>query len=220
MTPGRRQTVALAVKIASGSAYVTLVTDGTNPLSERWDLVGSTEGTGEWIGFPQARNDMVRFCAPSDATYARLLVGAAANSDVYYCDVHGGHGTMRMYELWQDHDRPGRGWTYTPTGTGVLNVTTVTPGLFTAKREDNVVSVSGAVVVDPAAAGPTTFRLSVPIDTNFGAAGDASGWIVQAQAALVGDVTAAAATDDVFCGFVSPDGNQRTFQIGVQYRVI
>ena len=57
--------------------------------------------------------------------------------------------------------------TYTPTGTGVNNVTTLTPRKAQWMRVGNVVTVSGLVTVDPTGGALCSFRLSLPIASNF-----------------------------------------------------
>jgi hypothetical protein len=61
--------------------------------------------------------------------------------------------------------------TYTPTGTGVTNVTDVNivPSAFRWSRIGDIVTVAGQVNVDPTATGATEFRLTLPVVTDFGA---------------------------------------------------
>jgi hypothetical protein len=94
--------------------------------------------------------------------------------------------------------------TYTPTGTGVANITSVTPGLATYIRVGSIVMVFGVVSVDPAAVSlVTSWRLTLPVASNLGSTTDLSGtWTCngsgfvsdQGLARINGDTTNDAAT--------------------------
>jgi len=57
--------------------------------------------------------------------------------------------------------------TYTPAGTGVTNVTTITPTGCQYARIGNYVMVSGAVTVDATATGATEWRITLPVASNL-----------------------------------------------------
>jgi len=86
--------------------------------------------------------------------------------------------------LWQKESGTGNtGWriigasgTYTPTATIVTNLDSATPVVSTYVRVGNVVCVFGSVGVDPTASGSLSFRLSLPIASNFGSTTDATGY--------------------------------------------
>lgn len=67
--------------------------------------------------------------------------------------------------------------TYTPTGTGVANVASVTPGQFHYIRVGNEVSFSGYLAIDPTSASTATqVSLTLPIASTLGnSLNDASG---------------------------------------------
>lgn len=65
--------------------------------------------------------------------------------------------------------------TYTPTATGVANVTSTTVSLHQWMRVGNVVTVSGAMTVTATAAGSTQFRLSLPITSDITAGSNLGG---------------------------------------------
>lgn len=223
MFPGRSHTVALGVKVVTGGAYVTVVSDGAEPLAERWDLTAAEYGASEWMGFPSIQNDMVRFAVPADATYARLTLGGAVNSDVYFCDVQGGQGPMRMYELWEDGAGGGQGtgMDFTPTPALVTNVAGVTTGRFSVVRADNQVMMMGTVIAQPVGIGLVEFGLSIPYASNFGATTDAAGELVHADVAgHTGGVYADVANDRLHCRLYVPDGLQRIYQVSAGYRII
>lgn len=61
--------------------------------------------------------------------------------------------------------------TYTPTATAELNLDSVTGAACQWIRVGNVVHVSGSITIDPtAAAGSTTFRITLPVASNLSAA--------------------------------------------------
>jgi len=64
---------------------------------------------------------------------------------------------------------------YTPTLTGVANVAASTSAPAQYLRVGNVVSVWGAVSIDPTAAGSTQLGISLPIASNLAAITDLSG---------------------------------------------
>lgn len=65
--------------------------------------------------------------------------------------------------------------TYTPTLTGVTNVAATTSAVCQYMRVGNVVTVSGAVQVDPTAAAGTALRLSLPVASNLANARELAG---------------------------------------------
>lgn len=67
--------------------------------------------------------------------------------------------------------------TYTPSATGTANVTTVTPSVCQWTRVGNTVILSGEITVDPAVAGTlTTFRITLPIASDFANNSEAGGY--------------------------------------------
>lgn len=58
-------------------------------------------------------------------------------------------------------------WTYTPTGTNILNVAASTMYQAQFARNGNTVTVSGLVEIDPAVIGATRLGLSIPFMSNF-----------------------------------------------------
>ena len=66
--------------------------------------------------------------------------------------------------------------TYTPTGTAVTNVSAITPSITSYVRIGPIVFVSGVVSVDPTAGNAVlSWRLSLPVPSNFTDTTDASG---------------------------------------------
>lgn len=76
--------------------------------------------------------------------------------------------------------------TYTPVASGLVNLTSVTPGLAAWTRVGNVVTVSGSFACDPVAASTDTlFNLSLPIATTIGAAGAVGGVMGKSKAGVL-----------------------------------
>jgi len=226
--------VAGWVKMAASAVVtITLTTDGGTPVvvTSPPILTAAIQGT-DWLSFPRPMLDIIDIETPSDATTITVKLEVDANHTADFSDFQLVRGPRCDADLVENapediQSAPGLNLptsdTYTPTGTGVANITTVTPGLFTYFRIGNVVRAQGPVVVDPAAAGAATWRISLPVASNIGAASDASGNLTVGNGGatgIAGDVIGAAATDDVLCGYICPDGNQRTVQVGFQYRVI
>lgn len=65
--------------------------------------------------------------------------------------------------------------TYTPTISNTTNVATSTSAIFQWLRIGNVVTVSGAVTVDPTTTGDTRLSLSLPVASDFTTATQCSG---------------------------------------------
>jgi hypothetical protein len=65
--------------------------------------------------------------------------------------------------------------TYSPSATGVTNVTTVTPQTAQYSRNGSTVTVSGRVDVTATATGNTTFRMTLPVASNFASTGELAG---------------------------------------------
>lgn len=57
---------------------------------------------------------------------------------------------------------------YTPTYTGILNVTSITGHQCSYMRVGDVVHVQGKVEIDPTIVGSTSVRVSLPVSNNFG----------------------------------------------------
>lgn len=87
--------------------------------------------------------------------------------------------------------------TYTPTFNGVTNLSVINP-TQTARytRVGTIVNVQGAISISPLGAGSTQFSISLPINSNLGAAQDLTG-IMTATSALgtAGIISADTASD-------------------------
>lgn len=112
---------------------------------------------------------------------------------------------------------------YTPTATAVDNCDSVTPGLCYYLRVGTFVMVLGHVTVDPTAGGnvTTTFRLTLPIASAFGAATDGAGsgatrTSQQNPLALEAEDT----NDAIFCRFFSTSTTALDFSFTFMYRII
>lgn len=84
--------------------------------------------------------------------------------------------------------------TYTPTLTGVVNVTGTTANQCFYSRNNSVVTVSGIISVDPTAAGDVQVGISLPVASAFATAYQCAGvggapLIAGLVAAIIGDST-------------------------------
>lgn len=114
--------------------------------------------------------------------------------------------------------------TYTPTGTGLTNVSSITPGVAQWMRVGNVVTVSGSVSVTPTAAAPTktTFNLTLPLASNFAASSQCGGGggrnlAAQVEAALV---LADTVNDQATIAFMATSTGAATLYYSYQYLVL
>jgi hypothetical protein len=113
-----------------------------------------TSNSGEWILHSPAAVASATVAGVIElATDAETITGTATNRALTPANLRSMSGT------------------YTPTGTGVTNVTDVNivPSQFRWSRIGDIVTVHGQVTVDPTATGATEFRLTLPVATNFGA---------------------------------------------------
>lgn len=111
--------------------------------------------------------------------------------------------------------------TYTPTLTGVTNITASTPRLCNFVRVGNQCIVSGTCDIDPTAAAATQLGISLPIASNFTNSLQCAGIIATSEvASYVGVVISDSTNDRAEFNFVSLDGNNRTFKFQFQYQII
>lgn len=114
--------------------------------------------------------------------------------------------------------------TYTPSGTGLTNVSALTPSAAQWTRVGNVVTVSGSVSVTPTAGAPTktTFNLTLPIASNFTATNQVGGaggrnLAAQVEAALV---LADATNDQATIAFMATATGAATLYYSYTYVVL
>lgn len=111
-------------------------------------------------------------------------------------------------------------WTYTPTGYTGTNTTAVTPGNCTYMRVGNIVTVAGVITatVTTGSDTATTFRISLPIASNFASASDAAGSFQSSFNIQGGFVRADAASDTMEFFFYSDvGGDSPQFWFTAQY---
>lgn len=106
---------------------------------------------------------------------------------------------------------------YTPTGTIVSNVDSVTPGLAYVKQEGNQVTVSGIVTVNLTATGDFSIGLSLPFPSAFTVSTDAFGVAAATSAAGYGAVFADATNDRLTLTGSSTLTDDRTWRYTVTY---
>ncbi len=228
--PGQRHTLAIQCYLVSGTgAAIELVYNGTGGLTARkvFNVTGAGLGVGAWFGVPVEGRDVGRIKLPIDATTCTVKLLSQGTSTVRFANAQFGQGVARNYQMWEENAgdvvpvSTSSGLTYNPSATAVLNVSGLTPGQFNYIHSDAVVHGFGAVLVTPTAAGLATFRLSIPVASNFANTIQAHGTAVcSAAAGLSGDLASVAATDDLLVSMVFPDTTQRSVRIGYGYEVI
>ncbi len=113
--------------------------------------------------------------------------------------------------------------TYTPTFTAVANVAAATPNPCHWHRIGNQVFVSGWGAIDPTSAATlTTFRISLPVASNFAISTDAGGVLVGAGEDVTagGLINAVVATDDVIASFFPAGAANQGVGFSFAYSVI
>ena len=112
--------------------------------------------------------------------------------------------------------------TYTPSVTNVANLGSVT--VFTAQhmRVGNTVTVSGIFLIDPTASGAvTTFRVSLPISSNFTAKEDLGGSGAAKSGSIASIlINADSANDEAFFEFTSQTANPHDASYTYTYRIL
>lgn len=114
-----------------------------------------------------------------------------------------------------------RSGTYTPTLTGVTNVTATTARKCQWMRVGNVVTVSGQMDIDPAGVGLTVVGISLPVASDFGTAYEAGGTgHVPALAGHGAAIYADATNDRAELSYVDSIGSNDTMTFTFTYEVI
>lgn len=110
--------------------------------------------------------------------------------------------------------------TYTPTLTNVTNV--AASGALTAFyiRAGNIVTVAGAVTIDPTAAGNTVLGISLPIASNLGTANDVAGTTATSSVLEAGIVNGDVANDRAQIVYNATDLGNKTWRFTFMYQII
>jgi len=108
--------------------------------------------------------------------------------------------------------------TYTPTGTAVTNVATITPRKSQWMRVGNVVTCGATITIDVTAAAPTAsvFRFSLPVASNLAATYDLVGAGTMTSGAFIGIAITGDITNDQarvdFSAVTDPGATDMYFQ--------
>ncbi len=108
---------------------------------------------------------------------------------------------------------------YTPTFTGTTNVASSTPSQCQYVKVDSVVTVSGQIDVTPTAAGATELQLTLPVSSDFTAAGQCAGTACNAVSLAAG-ICADTSTNRARVRFTAPSGAAQTFYFTVSYQIL
>jgi len=115
--------------------------------------------------------------------------------------------------------------TYTPTGTIIANLDSISWGVANYMRVGSVVTVSGEVTFDPTTGGGTLVnaRFTLPIASAFANTYDCNGGVfpqIVISSAAVGGITANVANDQAEIKFPANFTSSQTFKYHYQYTVI
>lgn len=147
------------------------------------------------------------------------LVLDKANSGEAADTVHATVDELVAYTVADENIASG---TWTPTGTALVNLDSVTPGAGQYIRVGDVVTVGIQVLINPTASGPVAFALSTPVTTAFTSSGEASGVALSLNGATaeLGSVVAQAASSDVVVSIENTATISVTSIVSFSYQVI
>lgn len=113
---------------------------------------------------------------------------------------------------------------YTPTITGVNNVTSSTAYECQWMRIDKVVTVSGQVAITPTVnSSQTTFRMTLPIASNIGATEDVGGGGYTQNNTVAGhgiNISGDATNNEALFDYFETHGAVDTFNFSFTYQII
>ena len=229
--PGQRFSMAGWAKVTTGTGLVSLVSDGASPVTQQIKLSITGGAAGGFIAFPSLMLTAPMMEVPTDATTVTMTLKADANSTIDFCEVQYGHGTQRVPHLWVANEADplplggivrSTSGVWTPTVTGLVNITSVNAGEGQYMRVGNTVTCSVTLSIDPvASAAVTSVSISLPIASNFGAVSDCQGVGFSPDiAGMGGGIYADAANDYAVLGWVSTDIAQRNWCLTFTYQVI
>jgi len=171
-------------------------------------------GTATQVIFPNNSDNTGGLLFGADTNLFRSAANTLKTDDDFECaTINTGNGAVEL-----------AAGTYTPTGTAVTNITTITPTACQYSRVGNTVTVSGQVAISPTSNNTrTTFALSLPIASNFANSYEAGGGgYTMANAtnghgiAVYADATNNRLEFDYYETHSSPD----TFVFNVTYQII
>lgn len=230
--PGQRMSMAVWVKVTTGSGYISLSTNGTNPHTNKVKF-SSTDGTGGFIALPSLKLTAPMVEIPTDATTVTITLSADISSTIDFCEVQYGHGTQRVPHLWVDSTGdalPNGGsasqlksgvWSATVADVANTSVRTAAEGQYL--RVGNTVTASVILTIDAILAAQTTVSITLPVSSNFGAVSDCAGTGNSPDVASAsGAVYADAASDLAYFSFVASAAmlNQMNWCLTFTYQVI
>lgn len=166
------------------------------------------------------RNSELRITSNgSGATYGRIILRALGSSGGdKNITIDSANGVTVNANLSADNLLTG---TYTPGLTNVTNVASSTANVTSYYRVGNMVTVFGAVTIDPTATGATELGMALPIASAFANAFECGGSFGnQATAANIGVINADPTNDRARFLINTPDLASRSYVFNFSYRVI
>jgi len=112
--------------------------------------------------------------------------------------------------------------TYTPTCTGVTNVDSTSGQNCQYIRVGTIVTVSGAVVIDPTATGATVIRMTLPIASNFTTPQQANGVTTNTDTSAGGDgvIVSDATNNEAELTFIATSSTSGTQYFTYSYQIL
>lgn len=98
--PGQKFSLAGWAKVVSGTGLISLVSNGTNPVTQQIKLSVRGGAAGGFESFPSLMYTAPMMEIPADGTTVTLTLQSNANSTIDFCEMQYGHGTQRVPHLW------------------------------------------------------------------------------------------------------------------------
>lgn len=110
--------------------------------------------------------------------------------------------------------------TYTPTLTNTTNLDSSTASITQYMVVNDMVTVSGRVVIDPTAAGAVELGMSLPVASNFTSAIQAGGTFCAISTEEAGAIYADDTNDRLTFAITVTDGTARSYSFHATYRIL
>ena len=157
IAPGKIHTLAFWLYLTTGTANLTVTSDGATPISQVFSFTPARYGANGWLALPWPGAAMTySFQMPDDATVFEVKFTGATNSDFRVTDVQCGLGPMRDPDLYMPNPADYETAAGAPTDADYL-VKTANAGL----SAERVVTDTSSVTVDWSTAGQAKFNAQI-----------------------------------------------------------
>lgn len=206
-------TQAVIIGSADKTKRVRFEVDGLTTATTRVLTVQDADGT-----LATTSNKLSAFAATTSAELAGVISDETGSGAL----VFGSSPTLATPAFTGNPTGTITSDTYQPTITNTTNIDASTTATCNYMRVGNVVTVSGAISVDPTADGgtPTEARITLPIASNFSGAENCVGFLHNAAHTEFGLVAGNAAADLAALTWLSQSTTDHTIYFHFTYRII